>query len=242
VNGGTVALTATGVSEQGIVAIDPTWTITPTSAGSLAPAVGTSVQFTAAQLGDAVISATYDGVVANSQVAIVSYIPTSSSNFFNIYNDQGLPTNATLPKSRVALSIQELTTGYTPEGTKYQHTTDAVNGDFWGVQLAAPMDATSPTDFSNGSLKFEIRISRALDTGEGFFVKLQSGGGSKTTVLNSAVGFIRSDANEWQTVTMPLSGYFTGGVTATGVDVPFLISTTMNNPISFDIDAVRWTL
>jgi hypothetical protein len=232
----TLTLTATAVSASGPVAINPTWTISNTSGtiGSLNTDIGTVVVFSAVGLGDVNVTASFEDVSAVSQIAVEAYIPVSSA--FNIYTDQGIPPNSTLFASPGA-TLEQLSVGYTPEGIYYMRDVGAMTGGFWGVSIPVQNLST----YAGGSLLFSLRLGRALDNTEAIEIDIKdSAGGVSRTSSNSFQSFLNY-STDWQDLSIPLSGAF-GSIDPTRVQVPFaVIMTSLDGPLTFDIDAVRWT-
>lgn len=246
-NGAAVTLTA---NTGGSADIQPTWEVTPTTAGSFNPAVGRQVIFTPAVLGDAVIVATLDGVQARSQLAVVAYISTTTiPNLFDVYTDQGLPTHFGSaqfgPDIFVGgLTLSELSTGYTTEGIKYLHAVGFTN-DFWGVALDTHRAGAKANlaSFSFGTLKFSIRLARNMGISEDLRIAIddtiglpgQDGG-----VLLSTIGSFSKLSTDWQEVSIPIAS-FSPTQDLSQIKVPFAIALqNMGSSLTFDVDAVRW--
>ena len=255
-----LTLVATGRTAGGSVDVNPTWTVSPSSAGTLTPDIGSTVVFQPAALGDATITATFDGLAAASQIAVVGYIPTQAK--FNVYTDQGLPVGAGI-LSNIFLSIdascnatfsfRELSSGYTPEGIKYLDSQNFSSGSFWGVTLdsataTVPCGATPPTNgfskdlssFSAGSVVFALKLGRTLDASESLSVNLADNSHTVNGILASGSDGYNRLNTEWQEISIPISRY--AGLDLTHVKVPFSIaSSSLSSPLSFDVDAVRWS-
>lgn len=239
-----LTLTARGSSSSGAVGVDPTWTVSASSLASLSPSIGQTVVLQPSALGDVVVTATYEGQTATSQIAIVTYIP--SSNTFDVYNDNGLPTGSTILSDIFVdggLSLAELSTGYTPEGIKFQRTTDAVGGD-WGVTLAkAPMTGGSK-DLSafltpSRTLKFSLRLGRIMTGAETFRIDLADTGATQTYTLVRGTDFSFL-STEWQEISLPLSSKYPA-LNLTVIKVPFaIVPSGIGLPLTFDVDAIRW--
>ena len=135
---GTLTLTARGAGD-----VNPTWSVSASSVGTVSPEIGAVVVFTPVALGVVTVSATYEGLQANSQIGIVTYIP--NSNTFDVYTDLGLPSGAGINSDIFDDDgiLTELQVGYTPEGVKYQHASNTGAGQFWGVTLGAGLDLSA---------------------------------------------------------------------------------------------------
>ena len=241
-------------ANTGGVDVNPTWEITPQSAGSLVPAVGRTVVFTPTALGDVQIFATVDGTQAKSQIAVVTYIPPTAvsstaptTNVYSVYSDQGIPVSSLLGTDIFAstgLDLQELSTGYTPEGIKYERTTGATNGAFWGVaydikKSGARVDLSA---YSAGTLKFSLRLGRTMGPTEKIEIHIDDDGtgGSPGKVDNIATDFMNELSTDWQEISIPISS-FAPAQTLSTIDVPFaIVVVNVSSPLTFDVDAVRW--
>jgi hypothetical protein len=226
--------------------INPTWTVSSSTLGSVAPEIGNQVVFTPSALGDVVIYATQDGLQANCQVAIVTYKP--APNTFDVYNDKGLPTGTGINSdifTSLGLSIAEISSGYTPEGVKYQRTTNAGSGDNWGVTLDAATAGLNKdlSAFSTGHLKFALRLARVVDTPGGETIRIELTDSAPATfgynLVNGSDGFNRQNL-DWQEISISLPVQF-AGLDYSHVKVPFAVTLlAMTSSLTFDVDAVRW--
>ncbi len=237
-----VTLVAQGDSPNGTVDVSPTWTVSPESRGTLNTSVGKTVVFQPAELGDVVISATYDGVVATSQIAIVTYVP--SGNTFDVYNDAGLPSgsgiNSEIFTSRSFLAEQS--SGYTPEGLKYQRASETSTNDFWGVTVdkANVGLRKNLSAFSSGSLKFALRLNRVMDIGESLQIDLTGPGAAVSkTLVSGSDGFNRLNT-DWQEISLSIPTYFPGLDTSQMKNLFAIKTTGANTPLTYDVDAIRW--
>lgn len=248
---GSLTLTAHGSSNGQSIGVSPTWSVSPSTVGSLNVSIGSVVIFTPVALGVATVVANYDGLMATSQIDVVTYIPENNTTAFNVYTDDGLPSEAGITSdifTSGGLSIAELSTGYTPEGVNYQRTTNAPDDGYWGVTLDDNSLGQNKnlSSYNSGSLKFSLRlVDRTLAGSENiriniedltgpFSVNLISGGGG-------VFGFNRLNMGGWQEISIPVSQFTAGGLNTTQVKVPFaIIGETLSSPLTFDVDAVRW--
>ncbi|MCG3206218.1 MAG: hypothetical protein KCHDKBKB_02951 [Elusimicrobia bacterium] len=243
----TVAITESlTLTARGPGDIAPTWTVSDAALGSISPSIGAEVVFTPTGLGDVVITAESDGLQSQSQIAIVTYKP--SANTFDVYTDvlatgSGIladiivDTNAT-----VNFSLSEQSSGYTPQGTKYQRTTGLSTNEFWGVTLDKNNAGLSKdlSAFSAGSLKFSLRLGRTMANPETLRIEITAKG-------SNAVGYsmVRGTdysglSTDWQQVSLPLSSKFPG-MDLVHIKVPFaVVGVSLSGTLSFDIDAIRW--
>jgi hypothetical protein len=242
VRNNTLTLTARGNSGGGSFSVSPTWSVSDEALGSLSTSIGSSVEFQALALGDVTVTATYDGIQTTSQIAIVTYIP--NSNTFDVYNDDGLPSGAGLDSdifTSGGLSLAEISTGYTPEGVKYQRATNAPDDAFWGVTLDdANMGLTQNlSSFSGGTLKFALRLGRTLGAGESIRIDIQDTGFTGNfSLVSGSNGYSRLDTN-WQEISIPISSF--AGVNLSQIKVPFaVVLPILTSTLTFDVDAVRW--
>lgn len=240
VRANTKTLTAQKISPAGTTSVSPTWTVSDSAVGVLNTYIGPSVQFTANALGDVVVSATLDGEVATTQIAVVAFAPSSS--VFEVYVDQGLPSGSDVVSDidTNLASLQEISTGYTPEGILYQRGVATAPGGFWGVTLddnnaGLTRDLSS---FTGGTLKLAIRLSRALTGGESVRVNIEDAGTTAIFTIGPAQGF-QSSSVAWQEISIPLSNYFST-VDETRIKVPFAVAVLVSSNLTFDVDAVRW--
>lgn len=234
----TLTLTAHGTGD-----INPTWAVSASSLGTVSPSFGTSVVFTPSALGDVVVTATFDGLQANSQIAVVTYKP--NSNTFDVYNDDGLPTGTGIHSDIFVsgLTLQELSAGYTPEGIKYQRATNAPSGSFWGVTLDdnAVNETKDLSAFSSGRLKFALRLNRTLASGETLRIELSDLSAPPADGYTMArPDDFSGSSTDWQEIALSIPEKF-GGLNLSQVKVPFaVIPTALASNLSFDVDAVRW--
>ncbi len=224
----------------------PTWSVVPSTTGSLNTSVGTSVVFTGDNYGDAKIYATMEGVTAEAQVSVVSLIAGNASKF-DIYTDEGLPSGTNYDSSLFGtltgfMSEVDLGSEWAPEGVKIQRTNLTVAGSrYWGISLdnsntKAPINLSA---FSSGKLKFAIRLNRALGFGETIDIKIESDSANASVTLGGGHGFTSTNT-EWQEISIDLSGF---AINFTQVKVPFTIllnSVDVPLPFIVDIDAIRW--
>jgi len=244
VKGDSATFQAKATSGSGSLETDPTWTLSGTTSNDLNTQIGSTVILTPSTLGDVVLTATFDGVLATAQVAVVTYIPSSSD--FSVYNDDGLPTGNVdsdifvFPAS--GLDLQELSSGYTPDGIKYQRASNFTSGQAWGVTLDSLGAGKSKdlSSFSSGNLKFSIRlVNRSVGVSETININIEDiAGPADKEALGSTFGFNRLSLR-WQEISIPLSLY--GSINLTLVKVPFAVEIlSVSSALSFDIDAVRW--
>lgn len=245
VKNNTLTLTAKGLSSAGDISVNPTWSCTGAcTATDLSTTFGSAITFTASTLGDAVVTAVFDGQTATSQIAVVTYI--SNANTYDVYRDLGLPSGSNVLSDIFVgggLSLNELSTGYTPEGTKYERASSVLTGAFWGVTLDKNNTGLKQdlSTFSGGHLKFALRlVDRIIGAGETLRIDVVDSPGSTASVtLSSTYGFDRT-STDWQEISIPLSLYFPG-VDETQIKVPFaLVATAIPSTLTVDVDAVRW--
>lgn len=170
---------------------------------------------------------------------------TPSASPFKIYNDAGgvLGEPEVLLFTGGALTIAELSGG-APEGTKYLRATDCVPGAFWGVTMDEHNTGAvrNLSALAGASLKFNIRVDRALAAGERLVVNLTDGNGTTQSILlTSAVGFDPTRTGSFQQVAIPISSY--SQIDKTRIRVPFAIA--VDSPagtaaLTIDIDDVQW--
>jgi hypothetical protein len=232
---GSVPLIARGSSPSGNVDVNPTWTLSPTSIGTLTPNIGNAVVFTGSALGDATITATYDGMAATSHIAVVAFISTPT--VFEVYTDRGLPSGADLFFG--GLTVTQSQSGYTPEGIKYFHTDNTSSG-FWEITLDPGNTGISKDLSSYSALKFDLRLGRALAFGESLAVQVQDTSSTKSHTLASGDGDYNALNTGWQEISIPLSAF--SGLDSMHIKIPFIIVVqTVLTPLSFDVDAIRWS-
>lgn len=244
---GTLTLNAFGRSSSGNVAVSPTWEVSPTTVGTLNNSIGTTVVFTPVALGTAVVTATFDGLQTTAEINVVTYIP--SSTVFNVYNDDGLPSISGASESDIfvdpGVSLSEVTSGYTPEGVRYQHTTNMDGGEFWGVTLDKnSVGASRDLSATSGTLKFSIRlVNRTMTTiagGDHLRIELKSAGAAAVPIdlADGTYNFNRL-STDWQEISIPITDF--AGLNTSQIQNPFaIVAITMTSPLDFDIDAIRW--
>lgn len=233
--------------------VNPTWEMTPQTAGTLVPAVGRTVVFTPTTLGDVQIFATIDGTQAKSQIAVVTYIPPTATSstaptttVYSVYSDQGIPVSPLLGTDVFTgggLTLTELNTGYTPEGVKYFRSTSG-SGGFWGVsyeihKTGAVVDLSA---YSAGTLKFSIRLGRTMGPTEKIEIHIDDDGAGTTPgkVDNISTDFMNELSTDWQEVSIPISS-FAPAQTLSTMHVPFaIVVVNVSSSLTFDVDAVRW--
>lgn len=235
-----LTLAASGSSAGGPVEVSPTWTVSPASVGTVTPDVGTTVVFQPAALGDAVVSAVYDGMTATAQIAVVSYIPSATA--FNVYSDAGLPSGAginALLFTGGGLTLNELSSGYTPEGVRYQHATNSGTNSFWGISLDAGSVGNNKDLSAYTLLKFDLRLGRTLSAGEALIVRVEDTAGTFSHTLASGDGDYNRTNLDWQEISIPVSSGFPG-LNSAHVTTPFIIVQPFATLLTFDVDAIRW--
>lgn len=244
--GQSVTLTAQGVTQNGSIDVNPEWSVTQ-GTGTLNTSIGRTVVFTSQSLGDVIISATFDGQTATSQIAVVTF--QSSTRTFNVYSDAGLPTGlgltsdiftSTTPPANISLA--ESNSGYTPEGLEYQRATNAPVNSFWGVTVNAtnsPGVSTDLSAYSAGFLKFSIRLGRTI-VGENVQIDVVDATPTTRSIdLNFATHGFSKTTTDWQEISIPATAF--AGLNFTTVTVPFaVVLDGISTPLTFDIDAVRW--
>ncbi len=259
VKGATQVFTAHATSKAGEIDVSPTWTVSPSNmtlptgevvntVSFLTSSIGTSVRLTPLALGDIVLTASANGMQTTASAAVVTYQPIATN--FDVYMD-ALPTGsgilADIYVTPGTSYLSQMASGYTPQGVNYQHVEAGPIGYFWGVTLdknnaGFKVDLSSMT---GGSLKFSIRLGRAINPGEFIRVTVEDTLGAKGLATSSVVGkwagFDPTLTNVWQEVTIQLSG-FIPGINKTRVKVPFGMSFDGNisGPLTLDVDAVRW--
>jgi hypothetical protein len=230
----TLTLTANGSSAGGHVDVSPNWTVSPSSMGAVVPNVGTTVVFQPAALGDVVVTATYDGMLATSQIAVVSYIPTPAT--YSVYSDLGLPANTNLFTGGGITVDAAMSSGYTPEGIRYARSSNTTNSQFWGISLNSGSVDLSSYSF----LKFDLRLGRELDSGETLIIRVQDASLTYShPLVSSSDGFNRMDTL-WQEISIPVSDF--AGIDSHHISVPFIVLVqSVTSPLTFDLDAIRWS-
>lgn len=254
---GTVNLAVGGPNAENTV-----WSVSPTTAGAIAPEIGASVVFTAgANVGQANILATLGDAIARTQIGVVDYVGNPySENPFNVYSDQGLPppplaSDIDLGPSNDLPDFVEITNEFGPEGLKFFRATMDSNLQFWDVTLDdnASGKIKDLGNFDNtltptANIKFFIRLHRAL-SGDTLRIEFKDDTPNTAFRPSNAAwsGFNNALVGDWQEVTI-LMGSF-GGVNAVNfsrIEVPFSISVpgynAGNGPLTFDIDGIRWEL
>jgi len=254
VKGQPVTLTA---NTGGSADIQPTWEVTPTTAGTFSPAIGRQVTFTPTLLGDATVLATYDGVQARSQLAVVTYLPVDSSpNRFDVYTDGFFTFEPALtgpgflvfvgPDTTAGVERDEITeenSGYTPQGLKYFRLTArnsiGNNFAFWGVSMSGTKNLSS---FSFGSLKLALRTNPQIGAIINTRVEINDGVITRGVNLDSTYGFSRL-STDWQEISIPISDFTNQGINLSNIQNPFAIalqSIPSATTLVVDVDAVRW--
>jgi hypothetical protein len=239
-----ITLTAKARSTDGSMDVNPTWSVSPETVGTLSSSIGSVVTFQPVGLGDAIVTATFEGASATAQLAVVTYQPTS--NTFDVYNDNGLPSGSDVASDIFTSGgsfLSELSSGYTPEGTKYQRASGVSTGNFWGVTLDKNSAGKSKdlSAFSAGSLKFALRlVNRTLANTES--IRLDVTDASNTTksftLASGSNGYNRL-STDWQEISIPLSNY--AGADFAHIKVPFAVVVLgLSSSLTFDIDAIRW--
>jgi|GEM_PF-6682793 len=244
VKGQAQTLKAQGVSPGGVAAADAEWSVSST-AGALNTQFGPQVILQANTLGDVMVTATWNGMTATSQIAIVTYIPSAST--FDVYTDE-LPTESGLDPDIfvLGLTLTTFSSGYVAQGNEAQRASNTVNGDNWGVTLdktaGAPVTTKDLSSFSGGNLKFAVRlVNRTLGGGESLDVRIESAVGGPPGYVPLGAGHGFSGASlEWQEITVPITAF--PGVDLSQVEIPFRIQVTTGSSLTFDIDAIRWQL
>jgi len=234
----------------------PTWTVEHSTVGTLNTTVGPVVVFTPAAFGDTHILATLGGVTTIAQVTAVSSYSPGVTVVFDIYSDKGIPKGTGIdsdlyvsPDNKNIFTVVEDKSGteWTPEGVNYQRTTIIASNlsSAWGVDLDFHNHGfrVNKSSFAGKSLKFYLRLHRALNGGESITIKLESQPGDVKSPLPLVSGFYGYDSSNttWQEISIPLSDF--GGFDLSSVKVPFAI--VLNNstnplPLIFDVDGVRW--
>lgn len=236
---GSITLTAHGSSAAGPVDVNPTWEVSSALIGSLNTSLGTTVVFQPSALGDVTITATYDGLAATSQLAIVTYIPSAST--FNVYNDNGLPSGSGINSDIFDASslLTELSSGYTPDGSKYMRAANASTGNFWGVTLDKLSTGNNADLHAYSSLKFSLRFPSPLASGENFRLDITDLSVTRSYTMVRGVDYSGSSV-DWQEISLPLSNW-PSGLDFTHIKVPFsIMAVSIASTIAFDCDAIRW--
>lgn len=254
-----ITLTAHGVSAAGAVETSPTWTISPATAGVLNTDIGNQVIFDPGDsldnfLGDVIVTAVHNGIMAQSRLAVINYIPdTTDPDLYELYTDNGLPMESGLsvdifinPSGGAGMvEIEELSTGYTPEGITYQRMSNAETGQSWGITYGGGQ-SKDLSGFSGGALVFSVQLSRALVGGEVITIQIEAPLATKASVASSSGDWdgFSAASSSWQEVTIPIADFSTGGFDLTQVKSPFIILMTnisgVQSALSIDVDAVRW--
>lgn len=246
VKGSTVTLTAVAGSAE----VNPTWSVS--GVGTLSSDIGRQVDFSSDKLGDTTVTAIYDGVATNAQIAVVAFIPTVTSSFFNVYTDAGLPSGTGILSDIDAFggsgppTLAELSTGYTPEGIRYQQTVSPVD-TFTGWAVTLDKNSTGLHEdlsaFSSGRLRFSIRLHRVLTINEEVQVGIDDtlgAPGADGHVALVANSYMSGQSTDWQDVSVPISA-LQPSQNLTLIKLPFsIVLLNTAAPITFDIDAVRW--
>jgi hypothetical protein len=248
VKGSTVTLRALAGGGE----INPTWEVS--GVGTLSTNIGQTVEFMASQLGDSTVTATYDGVAATAQIAVVAFVPEDASTFFTVYTDAGLPSGTGILSdidvfcgpAACTQTLSEQQSGYTTEGIKYQQGTAPTSG-FSGWDVTLDDDLTGRhkdlSSFSSGRLRFSIRLHRLLAMGEEVRAEIDDtigGPGSGGGVNLIASGYMSGQGTDWQDVSVPIAVLAPAQNLAL-IKVPFaIVLINAASPVTFDIDAVRW--
>ena len=238
-----LTLTARGNNRGVSVDVNPTWTVSPPTVGTVTPEVGDTVVFQPATLGDVVITATNGDSIATSQVAVVTYIPIPAA--FGVYSDNGLPLGVGVDSDIFVggLTLSEMSTGgYTPEGIKFMRASNAASGNFWLVTIDK-MNVGNNKDLSSYSnLKFALRLGRVVAPSptEVLAIRIQSTSCTQTyQLVSGSDGFNRTNT-DWQEISIPISNF--SGLNSAHVNVPFnFVILTAASSLTFDVDAVRWS-
>jgi hypothetical protein len=255
--GQTVTLTA---QANGGAGANATWMVSASSVGTVVPEVGSQVVFTATGLGDVVVSAVVDGQVSQTQIGVVSYIPSTSGTIFNVYTDNGLPpapfeSDIFITTMPAPIVLQEVSSGFAPEGNKYLHV-ETVNGtnDFVAVTLDENDTGISTSLAGFSKLKFSIRLAQIVSA-NALAVQFKSTNGQLRFARSGAGGAWTTDpessfnpdsVGDWQEVVIPIGNFSANALlNIADIDIPFLI--IQNNQLNganliFDIDAVRWEM
>jgi len=247
--GGTVTLTAVTNNPA-----DVTWTVSPSTAGSLNTSAGPSVVFTgASEVGNAVVFATLGDTVARVDIGVVSYIPSpNSSTVFDVYTDNGLPPPPfdSDIDTNMSTNLRELSDSDAPEGFKYLHALNASTLNFWDVTLDDGGNTLHKDLTGFTSLKFFIRLDEPLTVASGEHLKVQVRDNNNRlaeSLSNSGdwQGFDPLLVGGWQQVTINRTDFnnVTLATNYTIIEVPFIITPgnlSVLNTLTFDIDAVRW--
>lgn len=240
VKGSSLTLVARGQSNGQTVDTNPDWSLSGAAVTSLNTSVGPSVIFTPTTLGDVVVTATYDGMVATSKIAVVTYKPSTStveSNTYNVYNDHGIPTGAALIVGPPTLDIVERSSGYTPDGNLYQRVTNGAVNSFWGVSLAPTTADLSA--FNSGKLRFALRLPSGLNSSSIQIEITDRTGVAFPYVLVDGVYGFDANSTDWQEIAIDRSA-FALTLDMQRVRVPFAV-VVKTQALTYDIDAVRWT-
>jgi hypothetical protein len=236
-----VTLTARGGGSTEIVAV---WEVSPSTMGTISPAVGQTVEFNPSSLGDATVIATYGGVQATAHIAVVTYIP--NSNTFDVYTDSLIPNDSTEFSSGLQLftgggmTVEERSDGYTTQGVDYQRATGGTNA-FWGIALDRNDVGLSKnlSTFSSGNLKFSIRFPTALGATQDVRIDIRDASVTDSVTLNGTHGLNRL-STEWQEISIPII-QFGGGANLATIENPFaVLLQNITTSLTFDIDAIRW--
>lgn len=236
VKGQTLSFAAQGVSADDPRDVSPTWAVSDASIASINTQVGSAITLTGVTLGDVVLTATHDGVTTSVPVAIVTYKP--NANTFDVYTDV-LPSGNDVSSDIFGTPAEQLDVGYTPQGNKYIRAASAPNNSFWGITLDKEGTGKRKdlSSFSNGSLKFALRLGRILAANERFRVDITNSAGMTTSVLlDTQHGLMRTTVN-WQEISIPLSEF---SLSSFLIRVPFAVSPQTQSSITYDVDGVHW--
>ncbi len=236
--------------------IDPEWSVTPSTLGTLNKKTGKEVVFTAgSSAGTGKIIAQEGDVKAEASITVSASAGGGSSDVvLSFYNDSGLVNTFGTPDIFVwsedsSLSISEERSdgdGAPGDVNKYQRIGDD-NSSWFGAgivinkvgEVQNPVNLSSYASSSN-SLRFYIRLSRGLTDSEKIKVEIEHTSSTKETVyLDANYGF-NKDNTSWQEITIPLTSF--SGVDYTQVLLPFEITAeNITSHLTFDWDNVRWT-
>ncbi len=257
--GGVVELTAKGTSAKSDnVEIDPVWSVA-NNLGTFSPERGTNVTFTAgATPGSGKIVATEDGVFKEIPLAITgSGGGTGGSSSVTFYDDSGLSSNFGIPDvftwSASGLTASQVNDGNGPSQDPANYQSFSSDSSSWfggGIVIdkvggnPSPVDLTSYS--SGNSLKFYIKLSRALFGSEDIKIEVEDSSGKATIYLSptsSTYGFDGNSTN-WQEIVIPLADFTKvdlTGIDFTSVKLPFEITAEhVSSSLTFYWDYVRW--
>lgn len=236
--------------------INPEWSLSPESLGTLNSLKGKSVVFTAGSSpGSGKIIAREGDVRADATITVGSG-GSGGGTTLTFYSDSGLinifgtPDIFTWQKNIPLQTSIEQSDGGGPPGdsTKYQRIGDD-DSEWFGAgivinKVGGNATPTNLSSYSSGnSLKFYIRLGRALSGAENIKIEIEYGDstpGDKATVnLGPGNGF-NSASTSWQEITIPLTSF--SGVDYTKILLPFEITAeNLTSALTFDWDYVRWS-